>query len=342
MHLTHLGMPFQEAFVQMTHVADALSLHQAVLQRAKELFAGFRDDRELVQQFKGVLAACLCEAFDQLSKDGKQLLKVKAAEDKSDDPALPKQSLNSRANRRSEMHCSSLAGQDGGFLDFEQNTEDRKAGGPHSDILSEAEKKPTSSWTLDESRSWLLEISKSIAKQWHERQKEESKPGSKIKTDSVPKGSLAEMEGKLVQHTLTLCGALEEELKGGAKRGSAFNRKRVVTPRVQEMGRLGIKWQHKHERGSGGAGGIGNNAMRGKQQIGTGRTAGQILFLKTAKKMNQILNDPMSGEAFHRELRSLLSRQEAAKKKELRDDASSQRLNQMKRKPWVQARVNQI
>lgn len=43
------------AFVQMTHVGDALSLHEAVVQRAKELFAGFRDDRELVQQFKGVI-----------------------------------------------------------------------------------------------------------------------------------------------------------------------------------------------------------------------------------------------------------------------------------------------
>ena len=34
---------------------------------------GFRDDRELVQQFKGVLAACLCEAFEQLSAEGRHL-----------------------------------------------------------------------------------------------------------------------------------------------------------------------------------------------------------------------------------------------------------------------------
>jgi TFIIB zinc-binding len=45
----------KEAFVQMAHVGDALNLHEAVIQRAKELFAGFRDDRELVQQFKGVI-----------------------------------------------------------------------------------------------------------------------------------------------------------------------------------------------------------------------------------------------------------------------------------------------
>jgi transcription initiation factor TFIIIB Brf1 subunit/transcription initiation factor TFIIB len=48
----------KEAFVQMAHVGDALNLHEAVIQRAKELFAGFRDDRELVQQFKGVIGRC--------------------------------------------------------------------------------------------------------------------------------------------------------------------------------------------------------------------------------------------------------------------------------------------
>ncbi|MGK3753633.1 MAG: hypothetical protein ACI8RD_005940 [Bacillariaceae sp.] len=42
----------KDAFVQMAHVGDALSLHEAVVQRGKELFAGFRDDRELIQQFK--------------------------------------------------------------------------------------------------------------------------------------------------------------------------------------------------------------------------------------------------------------------------------------------------
>jgi hypothetical protein len=43
----------------MAHVGDALNLHEAVIQRAKELFAGFRDDRELVQQFKGVIGMYL-------------------------------------------------------------------------------------------------------------------------------------------------------------------------------------------------------------------------------------------------------------------------------------------
>ena len=64
----------------MVHAGDALGLHEAVVQRAKELFAGFRDDREMVQQYKAVIAACLSEAFDQLSRDGKQLLKKQAGE----------------------------------------------------------------------------------------------------------------------------------------------------------------------------------------------------------------------------------------------------------------------
>jgi len=316
----------------MAHVADALSLHQAVLQRSKELFAGFRDDRELVQQFKGVLAACLCEAFDQLSKDGKQILKVQAGEEKNGN------TNSARANKRSEMHSSSLAGEDGGFL----NTDGMKKENETGAVLSEWQKKPASSWTLDDTRSWLLEASKSIAKQWHERQKEENKPGSKIMQGSVPKGTLGEMEGMLVQHALTLCSVLENELKGTTNGVLGRNQQRVITPRVNEMGRLGIKWQHKHERGSGGAGGIGNNAQTvGPQRSGSRRTAGQILLLKTAKKLSEALQDTIAGEAFHRELRSLLSRQEATKKKELRDVASTNRLNQMKRKPWVQARVEQ-
>lgn len=329
----------KEAFVQMTHVADALSLHQAVLQLAKELFAGFRDDRELVQQFKGVLAACLCEAFDQLSQDGKQILKVKAAEDKNEEQVTQKAQLNSRANRRTELHSSSLAGKGGLFLNTEKPVEVEEVSKKKEiPVMNETEKKPAATWTLDDIRAWLLEVSKVIAKQWVDLQKEESKPGSKIKPGSVPKGSQSDLEGMLVQNSLALCGVLETELKRGMS--SMSNRKRVVTPRVNEMGTLGIKWQHKHERGSGGAGGVANNAMQGKHsKAGNQKTAGQILILKTSKKLSQILNDPLSGEAFHKELRSLLSRQEALKKKELRDTASMQRLNQMKRKPWLQARI---
>jgi hypothetical protein len=104
----------KDAFYQMVHAGDALGLHEAVVQRAKELFAGFRDDREMVQQFKGVLAACLCEAFDQLTRDGKQILKRRAGEVDSlgtggveeEGPKI----MNARASRRNDLHSASLAG----------------------------------------------------------------------------------------------------------------------------------------------------------------------------------------------------------------------------------------
>ena len=102
----------RDAFHQMTHVGDALNLHEAVVQRAKEIFAGFRDDRELVQQFKGVIAACLCEAFDQLSRDGHRLLKLR----EQDTKALLEN--NKRANRRNELHHATMAGKGGLLLDF--------------------------------------------------------------------------------------------------------------------------------------------------------------------------------------------------------------------------------
>ena len=210
----------------------------------------------------------------------------------------------------------------------------------HQPSSSKLEKQPASTWTLDNARSWLLQASKNIVKQWHERQKEENKPGSKIKPGSIVKGTLAEMEGMLVQHTLVLCSVLEHELAGGAK-GNGINKRRVKTPRVNGMGSLGIRWQHKHERGSGGAGGIGNNAMQGQQRSKSMKTAGQILILKTSKTLSQTLNDSISGEAIHKELRHLLSRQAVRNKQDLREAASANRMNQMKRKPWLQARLTQ-
>lgn len=114
----------KDAFYQMAHAGDALGLHEAVVQRAKELFAGFRDDREMVQQFKGVLAACLCEAFDQLSRDGRRILKRRAGEvddgnagkEGEDDEGQAKV-LNARASRRNDLHSASLAGEERVFSD---------------------------------------------------------------------------------------------------------------------------------------------------------------------------------------------------------------------------------
>ena len=310
----------KEAFVQMTHVGDALHLHDAVVQRGKELFAGFRDNRELVQSFKGVLAACLVLAFEQLSNEGLQIMRARQQQDAA-------QLLNSRANRRNELHNVSLAGKGGLLLDFSKIESKEK-----TTATSSLDAKPASTWDLDDCRSWLLESSRSISQRWME----DRKVGKR-----VPEGTEEELEGKLVEHTMTLCDQLEVELKAKNKVG-LHNRNKIKTPRVRDMAHLGIKWQHSHERGSGGKGGVGGSgrAVTGiKPGEHAGRTAGQILILKTAKKLGLILKDPISGQAFHQELRALVGRQDARKIKDQREAAARQRFQQMKRKPWLQARA---
>ena len=72
-----------------------------------------------------------------------------------------------------------------------------------------------------------------------------------------------------------------------------------------------------------------------------GRTAGQLLVLKTAKKLGILLKDEFAGQSIHKELRSLVGKQEAQKRKRQREEATRQRLVQMKRKPWLQARAQE-
>lgn len=307
----------KDAFIQMAHVGDALNLHEAVVQRGKELFAGFRDDRELVQQFKGVIAGCLCEAFEQLSSDGRSILKQKQVD--NTEIAFS----NPRANRRNQLHHAKLAGKGGLLLDMDSVSKEKNP----KDNESSLTKKTISSWTLDDCRSWMMEVSRSVAQEWVD----ERKKGTK----DIPQGTREELEGKMVEHSIALCDALEAELNSsGSSRGG---RGRVVTPRVNDMAKLGIKWQHAHERGSGGKGGVGGSGKNQPQR--SGRTAGQVLILKSAKKLGQIVRDKTAGEAIHKELRSIVNKQQALKRQMLRNEATRQRLVQMKRKPWLQARA---
>jgi len=313
----------KDAFVQMTHVGDALHLHEAVVQRAKEIFAGFRDDRELVQSFKAVVCACLILSFEELSQSGMKLMKQRQQQDAE---AL----LSNRANRRNELHNASMAGKGGLLLDMSKVNAEKET----VVHLSAIETKQASSWDLDDCRSWLLEASRGISQQ-------QSKPSSE--NSNRPSCPLAELEGKLVEHTMTLCNALETELK--AKNNPSSKSRRVITPRVKSMDHLGIKWQHAHERGSGGKGGVGNSGqenrnkdkLQRKQKVGSvnQRTAGQVLLLKTAQKLSRLLNDKFAGEAFHKELRSLINRQEARKLKQRREESAQHRFQQMQRKPWL-------
>jgi len=312
---------------------------------------GFRDDRELVQQFKGVLAACLCEAFEQLSAEGKHLTRQQQQQQDqqnqrqndgtANNAEEEQQPLSARASRRNELHHATLAGKGGLMLNNNNNStgaadavaagEERAPTGLGASTVTDDQghEKPAAAWDLEDCRSWLLEASRSIAQSWDaERKKNPSSALSQI----IPAVPLGELEGRLVEHSITLCEQLEAELQSRSSgNGGNSRRNGVVTPRVTDMTKLGIKWQHAHERGSGGRGGA----------AGRGRTAGQVLLLKTARKLGTILKDELAGDAFHRELRAVIGRQEELKRKGLREEATRQRLTQMQRKPWLQARVQQ-
>mmetsp|Transcript_25969 Transcript_25969/g.61628 ORF Transcript_25969/g.61628 Transcript_25969/m.61628 type:complete len:759 (-) Transcript_25969:76-2352(-) len=330
---TRIGYKDQQkrnAFYQMGHIGDALHLHEAVVQRAKEVFAGFRDDRELVVQFKGVLAACLCEAFDELSKDGRRILKQREV-------APSEVFNNARATRRNELHHANLAGRGGLMLDKDGLSANIKPDEP-MDEMSVVVRKPASTWTVDDCRTWLMEAAKTISLVWVD----ERKKGAK----NIPDGSQEELEGQMIEHAFTLCDKLEVELEeeqkkkgvAGAARGAG--RGRVNTPRVQSLGKLSIKWQHSHERGSGGKGGVGGSGQQPSN--GGGKTAGQILILKSPRKIGNMINDKVAGEAIHKELQTLKSKQRTLKRQKLLEEQSKQRHQQMQRKPWLSARAAQV
>jgi hypothetical protein len=237
-----------------------------------------------------------------------------------------------------------LAGKGGLLLDFSSVTpaETSVAASSSSSSISAATalstspkaiEKPAATWDLLDCRSWLLDASRRIANQWIE-ERNAGAPSSK----RLPAGTLEELEGQLVEHSITLCEQLEKEVNDAAGTSASLSKNKVVTPRVKDMSKLGIKWQHSYERGSGGKGGVGGSGVA-QVKSGSSRTAGQILILKTSKKLGEILKDPFSGEALHKELRGLLAQQETRKQKLMREEASRQRLQQMKRKPWLQAKI---
>jgi len=158
-----------------------------------------------------------------------------------------------------------------------------------------------------------------------------------ISDSKTPQGRREDIEGKLVEHTLTLCDLMENEMKGKKSNAACIGKQRVVTPRVREMGmgHLGIRWQKSHERGSGGAGGVGNSGQvvgRIGQQSASSKTAGQILILKSAKRLGEAIKDTVAGEAFHGEVRALLKRQDVLAKKKRNDEAVIRRSNQRRRR----------
>jgi hypothetical protein len=311
----------------------------------------------LVQQFKGILAACLCEAFEQLSAEGKHLLRQqqqmsdqleqKMGNSNDTDDMNPKAAivLSGRAARRSELHHATMAGKGGLLLNTRVDTAIATKSSPAATTMSDVggtvdndeakQEKSATTWDLEDCRSWLLNASRRIAQGWVDEVK------NNPTVTNIPKGSVDELEGRLVEHAIILCEHLENELQSRSSLTNSAHT-RVVTPRLNDMTKLGIKWQHSHERGSGGKGGVGGSGVTAASAGNRNqRTAGQILLLKTSKKLGDLLKDPIAGEAIHRELRAVISRQEALKQKEMRDEATRQRLNQMQRKPWLAAKAQQ-
>ena len=59
----------KRAFDQIVHVASNLELHASVVSRAQALFANFRDEKEYVQRYDAVLAACVVQAAEEAAED---------------------------------------------------------------------------------------------------------------------------------------------------------------------------------------------------------------------------------------------------------------------------------
>ena len=64
-----------------------------------------------------------------------------------------------------------------------------------------------------------------------------------------------------------------------------------------------------------------------------------MLLLLSAKKWSTIIKDNAAGEAFHRELKTVLALQESQRSKKRRMEMAEQRFRRIKRKPWLQARA---
>ena len=72
---------------------------------------------------------------------------------------------------------------------------------------------------------------------------------------------------------------------------------------------------------------------------GKTKTAGQLLILKSVKKLIQITSDEKSSIAINKELKSLLAQQNNKKRKASNAEVEEKRLAQMKRKPWLQTKI---
>ena len=155
------------AQTKFTHVADTLKLHKGVIMKSMDLFAAFRDDREQVQAFEGVLAACMIEAFNLTSKEGQRQLMITAGDIEMSDQLLREKQLSKVAVRKRELHTTKVAEStvltnnnelvSGGKVRQEWGGDVKRTGAD-----AELVNKSMSKWDSDDVFNWLTAASMNI------------------------------------------------------------------------------------------------------------------------------------------------------------------------------------
>ena len=309
-----------EAFAMMRDTCNALNLNNALGKKAEQLFSDFRDDRELLQDYEGVVAACLIEAFHETSKSGQKALKTTAGDIEQEAEDESEKALSQKALRIMELHTR--MDEADMMKPLPSKAEDDK------DLL----KKPMPDWNMDDVENWQTNAAESIAKAQFEKQQ--------ATKDAVLSGTQEEMEELMGESCMKIVERLQEDYEKGTGSTSSL----AVKTKRADMGSLGMKWQGKDERGSGGAGGVGNsgrNTVSGKKagEKKGGRTPGQIFLLFTAMKFSKIITGEAKVEArgrlIHAFMKETQEQQNLNKRKRKGEENAQRRLKQMIRKPHL-------
>ena len=318
-----------DAQQKFTHVADTLRLHKGIVQKAMEIFSELRDDRENVHDRDGIYSACMIEAFHATRSEGQQLLKHSMS--KSDE--LERMNRNKNAAKKRKLHTTNVA--ESTVLTNNASimtTTADKASYSKDDLVL----KPMSSWDLDDVKKWSLRAASSISLFLSQNLATAREEGT-----AVIEGSAEEVNAEVTKKVTDFFDKLRQEVEGKVPTKKVTG---VRTNRV-DMGNLGIKYQGKDERGSGGAGGIGNSGKslggrRGGEKMT--RTAGQVLMLKTSALMCRLMGeDPDSagdrsvGKLLHKSMKAIMEKQNSLKRKVKGDKNGLLRMQQMKRKSYL-------
>ncbi|CAB9524152.1 expressed unknown protein [Seminavis robusta] len=212
-HETRVGYKDQQkkrAFTRMQHVGDALDLNLAVLELAKELYSEFRNRRQVLKDPEGVIAACLCEAFDRSSLEGRtrleselqRLRKIASAQDWA---AAANNKAAKRAMRRNMLHTVHFA-QSNARSNSKAPIATAAVQGEAATVAALERSKPVASWDINDTRAWLLCAARAIAKHWEEHQPANTESNK----------SLDEFEAAMVEHTFVICEYLENNSQGAS------------------------------------------------------------------------------------------------------------------------------